>query len=470
MTLPAERRTNALYAELAVGEEARLVRRLSRPDLEAAALVSGEIDPVHLRTEGAPGAASGDAGVDAVAAQAIVCALLHRELPGPGSEVVSQSLAYSGRLRVGDEIEASVRVAEKLGDGELVAFDARVMRGADCVVQGRIVVRAPRGRVSVDAQAASGAPLQHADLCARWLERCAALPPVRCAVVHPCDRESLLGAIEAARRGLIDPVLVGPEPKIRAAAAAAGVDLAPYAIVGVEHSHAAAASAVALARAGQVGALMKGSLHPDELMQAVVPADAGLRTGRRISHAFVLDVPASPRPLIVTDAAINVEPDVLEKADIVRNAIDLAHVLGVAQPRVAILAAVETVNPQMRSTVDAAMLCKMADRGQITGALVDGPLAFDNAVSEQAARMKRIDSAVAGRADILLMPDLEAGNMVAKQLQYLAGAESAGIVLGARVPIVLTSRADSVRARLASAAVMKLVAHAARGAAGGGAA
>ncbi|MFN7309596.1 MAG: bifunctional enoyl-CoA hydratase/phosphate acetyltransferase, partial [bacterium] len=237
------------------------------------------------------------------------------------------------------------------------------------------------------------------------------------------------------------------------------------ALVDVEPSHAAAMRAVAMARAGEVEALMKGSLHTDELMSAVVARETGLRTARRVSHVFIMDVPSYPRLLLVTDAAINIAPDARTKADIAQIAIDLALVLGIEQPKIAVLAAVETVNPDMQATVDAAMLCKMADRGQIVGGLIDGPLAFDNAVSEHAARTKKIVSPVAGRADILLVPDLEAGNMVAKQLQYLAGADSAGIVLGARVPIVLTSRADSVRTRLASTAVLKLVAAARRGAA-----
>jgi phosphotransacetylase len=252
---------------------------------------------------------------------------------------------------------------------------------------------------------------------------------------------------------------VGPRAKIEAVAKAGAWDISAYRLVDTEHSHAAAEKAVAMARAGEVQALMKGSLHTDELMGAVVPSATGLRTNRRISHVFVMDVPSYPRMLLVTDAAVNVAPTIADKVDIVQNAIDLAHVLGVPEPRVAILAAVETVNPDMPATIDAAMLCKMADRGQITGGLVDGPLAFDNAVSVEAARTKHINSPVAGLADILVVPNIEAGNMVAKQLQYLAGADSAGIVLGTRVPIVLTSRADSVRTRLASTAVLKLLAH-----------
>jgi phosphate acetyltransferase/phosphate butyryltransferase len=276
--------------------------------------------------------------------------------------------------------------------------------------------------------------------------------------VHPVDTVSLLSAAEAAAEQLIIPVLVGPEVKIRAAAEQAQLDLAPYELVPTEHSHAAAAQAVAMARAGKVEALMKGSLHTDELMGAVVDGDHGLRTGRRISHVFAIDVPRYPRPLFITDAAINIYPTIEDKRDIVQNAIDLAHALGIATPRVAILSAVETVSPNIKSTVEAAALCKMADRGQISGGILDGPLAFDNAVSEEAAKTKGILSPVAGRADIFVVPDLEAGNMLAKQLEYLAEAQIAGIVLGARVPIVLTSRADKTLARLGSCAIALLLA------------
>ena len=292
---------------------------------------------------------------------------------------------------------------------------------------------------------------------ARLIARNEKLPPLPTAVVHPCDPESLRGAFMAWRRKLIRPVLVGPEAKIRRAAAEARVNLGGLPIVSTEHSHAAADAAVALAREGRVECLMKGSLHTDELMAAVVDSNGGLRTARRVSHVFVLNVPTYPRPLLITDAAININPDLEMKRDIVQNAIDLAHALGIARPRVAILSAVETVTPKIPSTIDAAALCKMADRGQITGAILDGPLAFDNAISEAARRAKHIESAVAGRPDILVVPDLEAGNMLVKQLQYLSRAQSAGVVLGARVPIVLTSRADPVRARLASCAIAALL-------------
>jgi phosphate acetyltransferase/phosphate butyryltransferase len=284
------------------------------------------------------------------------------------------------------------------------------------------------------------------------------LDPIRTAVVHPVDTVSLLGAVEAARSKLIVPVLVGPENKIRAAAAQAQFALSAYEIVSTERSDAAAEKAVAMARSGEVEALMKGALHTEELMRAVVDHEKGLRTARRISHVFAIDAPGYPRPLFVTDAAINIYPTLADKHDIVQNAIDLAHALGIAQPCVAILSAVETVTESIRSTLDAAALCKMADRGQITGGILDGPLAFDNAVSEEAAKTKGIVSPVAGRADIFVVPDLEAGNMLSKQLEYLAEAEVAGIVLGARVPIILTSRADKSLARLGSCAIALLLA------------
>jgi phosphotransacetylase len=284
--------------------------------------------------------------------------------------------------------------------------------------------------------------------------------PVPVAVAYPCDALSLSAVVEVADLGLVVPILVGPAAIIRAAAVEANVDIGPLCLIDEPDAEAAALGAVALVRAGEAALLMKGSLHTDVLMHAVVAAATGLRTERRLSHVFLMDVPSYPRPLLITDAAINIAPTLEEKRDIVQNAIDLAHVMGIATPHVAILAAVETVNPAMRSTLDAAALCKMADRGQITGGLVDGPLAFDNAVSADAAREKGISSLVAGYADILVVPDLEAGNMLAKQLSFLAGADAAGVVVGARVPIILTSRADSARTRIASCAVAVLMARA----------
>ncbi|MGV7208900.1 phosphate acetyltransferase [Oxalobacteraceae bacterium A2-2] len=302
----------------------------------------------------------------------------------------------------------------------------------------------------------SAVPHPHYD---RLIAAARARPATRVAVAHPCDRYALEAALDAAGMGLMAPLLVGPEARIRQAADEARLDISGLPLVDTEHSHASAERAVALVREGQAAALMKGSLHTDELMGAVVRSDTGLRTARRLSHCFVMDVPGYPDPLIVTDAAVNIVPTLADKVDIVQNAIDLAQVLGFEQVRVAILAAVETVNPKMPSTIEAAALCKMADRGQITGAVLDGPLAMDNAVNPQAAAVKHLVSPVAGRANVLLAPDLEAGNMLAKSLTFMAGAAAAGIVLGARVPIILTSRADSVAARLASCAVASLIAH-----------
>jgi phosphate acetyltransferase len=292
----------------------------------------------------------------------------------------------------------------------------------------------------------------------RLLALAAEREPVRTAVVHPCDAASLGGAMEAFRSKLIIPVLIGPPARIAAAAAEAGEDLSGIPIVEVEHSHAGADAACRMARAGDVDAIMKGSLHTDELLAAAFDRETGLRTDRRMSHVFILDVPTYPRPLFVSDAAINIAPDLATKKDIVQNAIDCAHALGVPEPRVAILAAVETVHPGMIATTDAASLAKMADRGQIVGGLIDGPLAFDNAISREAADAKHIASAVAGVADVLIVPNIEAGNMLAKQLAYLANAQSAGIVMGARVPIILTSRADGRLSRLASCAAAVLLA------------
>src|SRR5215510_4162776 len=294
------------------------------------------------------------------------------------------------------------------------------------------------------------------------LVRCKSLTPIPTAVAHPCEASALAGAIDAAKLGLIIPILIGPKSKIESTAKTAGIDFSKFQVVDAPHSQAAAVKAVELLREGQAELLMKGSLHTDELMGAVVSREGGLRTGRRISHVFVMDIPTYHKVLIITDGAINITPTLEDKADICQNAIDLAVALGLKEPKVAILAAVETVNSKMPSTIDAAALCKMADRGQIAGAILDGPLAFDNAISAEAAKIKGIKSEVAGDPDILLVPDLEAGNMLAKQLSFLANADSAGLVLGARVPIILTSRADSVRSRIASCAVATLAAHARR--------
>ena len=450
--------TNRTFNEIEIGARDAVTRTLTATEVEALSLVAGDVETFHLDLS--DGAVAEVASAPGAAAIALIAGILNRRLPGPGSAIVGTRFTYGGRLRTGDTVTAVVTARAKHVDGHLIEFDCTAVNGdGDVLVEGVATVSAPPGHVAYNDIATPEVVLRRNDGIARLLKHCEPLSPVSCAVVHPCDRDSLLGALEAARRGLIVPILVGPEAKIRATAADAGADLSGYRIVSTPHSHAAAEVAVAMARAGEVEGLMKGSLHTDELMEAVLPAATGLRTERRISHVFVMDVPAYPRMLMITDAAINIAPDLDCKADICRNAIELAHVMGIVQPKVAILSAVETVNPKIESTLHAAALCKMADRGQIEGGILDGPLAFDNAISPEAAKTKHIVSLVAGYADILLVPDLESGNMIAKQLTYLAGADSAGIVLGARVPIVLTSRADNVRTRLASAAVMKLVAH-----------
>jgi phosphate acetyltransferase len=367
-------------------------------------------------------------------------------------------------LSQGDTITVTVIITAKEAEQQRVLFDCQCTnQHGEVVISGSTEVIAPAEKVKRPrAIPPEGHLHEHGAWYQHLLDLTSELAPIHTAVVHPVDSNALLGAIEAAQANLIVPILVGPADKIQAVALAHAVDLSSYTLVPTEHSHAAAEQAVALARAGEVEAVMKGSLHTDELMHAVLAPGMGLATARRMSHVFMLDVPTYPRPLFITDAALNIYPDLEAKRDIVQNAIDLAHVLGLESPRVAILSAVETVNPQIHSTLEAAALCKMADRGQITGGIVDGPLAFDNAVSPEAARTKGIVSPVAGQADILVVPDLEAGNMLAKQLEYLADAEAAGIVLGARVPIILTSRADSPLAHKASCALALLRAHSKR--------
>ncbi len=447
--------SNLTYDQIKVGASVEVAHSVTRDDVALLALVSG--DASVLAADGQP-AGQREPVCEGVSAEALIHGVLKRRLPGPGTTIVAHHLEYAGHVSMGDQLLAKVTVVDKQAPDRLV-MDCVVTRGETLLLSGSVTVAAPSHNQTVDQRDPPAVILRRNDVFGKLFSACEDTPPVPCAVVHPCDADSLAGALEAARHGLIEPVLVGPRAKIQAVAKAGGWDISSCRLEDTEHSHAAAERAVALARSGEVQALMKGSLHTDELMAAVVPSATGLRTGRRISHVFVMDVPTYPRMLLVTDAAVNISPSIEDKVDIVQNAIDLAHVLGVPEPRVAILAAVETVNPEMQATIDAAMLCKMADRGQITGGIVDGPLAFDNAVSVEAARTKHIQSAVAGLADILVVPNIEAGNMVAKQLQYLAGADSAGIVLGTRVPIVLTSRADSVRTRLASTAVLKLLAH-----------
>src|SRR5215510_6071042 len=425
------------FADIRVGDSVTFTRELTRKDLPLVAALFGDVDPAHVETWGA----------------ALISTLLTTKLPGPGSVSLSQSLRFRAPIALGEVLTVSATVTAKDAGTHRVSLDCRCVNLAgEIVVEGSAEMLVPSVKTDPGAAALAAGPERREMRHHALLALTRGLEPLRTAVVHPVERNSLLGAIEAARAGLIVPVLVGPETRIRGVAAAEAVDLDPYRLVPTRHSNEAAERAVSMARSGEVEALMKGSLHTDELMHEVVAKDTGLRTARRITHVFVMDVPTCPRRLFITDAAVNIEPDLLAKRDIVQNAIDLAHVLGIALPKVAI-SAVETPTPEIRSTIDAAALCKMAERGQITGGIPDGPLAFDNAISEEAAKVKGIESAVAGRADILAVPDLESGNLLAKQLEYLAEARAAGIVLGARVPIVLTSRADSPSTRIASCAV-----------------
>jgi phosphate butyryltransferase len=382
-------------------------------------------------------------------------------LPGPGTIYLSQSLRFLKPVVLGDRITATVAVTAKHEERHVIELDCQCTnQHGDTVITGTAEVMAPTEKVRRKRVDLPEIRIPDHDVYNALVEKTRGGEPVPTAVVHPCSAVALHAAIEAADAGLIAPILVGPPARIEALAQEEGLDLSGVRVVPVPHSHAAAAAGTELVRRGEAQLLMKGSLHTDELMEAVLHRDTGLRTERRLSHVYLMDVPGHELPLMITDAAINIAPGIEEKADIIRNAIDLAHVLGTEQPRVAILSAVETVNPALPSTLDAAALCKMADRGQITGGVLDGPLALDNAVSEEAAREKGIVSPVAGKADILVVPNLEAGNMLAKELTFLSGADAAGIVLGARVPIILTSRADSERTRLASCAVGVLLARA----------
>ena len=454
------RTENFTFDEIVIGDTANLVRTLTTDDIALFAVVSGDFNPTHIDPDNALSNVFHRVVAHGMWGGGLISAVLGTRLPGPGTVYLSQDLQFVAPVEVGDTVTSTVTVLEKLAQGRVVFKCLCTNEAGQALITGTAVVRAPTEKIWHAAVERPDVRLafhqRHRDLLAK-----AAGTALPVAVAHPCDEASLRAAVEGAAAGLIEPILVGPSVKIRAAAAIAGLDISAFRLVDEPHSQAAAIRAVALVRLGEAVLLMKGSLHTDELIRAVIARETGLRTARRLSHVYVMDVPSYPRALLLTDAAVNVTPTLEEKRDIVQNAIDLAHVMGIAQPRVAILAAVETVNPAMPSTLDAAALCKMADRGQITGGLLDGPLAFDNAVSLEAARQKGIVSEVAGRADILVVPDLEAGNMLAKQLSFLAGADAAGVVVGARVPIILTSRADSARTRLASCAVAVLMARAA---------
>lgn len=453
---------NRIFDEIELGQTAELQRTLTRDDIALFSRVSGDLNPTHVDEEYAR--ARGAKGVvgHSLWATGLISSLFANVLPGPGTVYRSQDAVFHRQVELGDTLTGRVKVAEKQPEN-LVVLDCEVVnQRQELVMTGRAVVIAPSERLRIEVPDLAEISVRHHDSFGALLEQVTQLEPVPTAVVHPVDQVSLEGAMEAAESGFIVPILVGPEGRIRSVAEEHGIALGGTRIIDVEHSHAAAARAVALIREGAAEILMKGSLHTDEVLSAVLDKTAGIRTERRISHIFMMDVPTYPKLLLISDAAVNIAPDLDAKADICRNAIDLARTVGVDPPKVAILSAVETVRPKIQSTLDAAALCKMADRGQIQGGILDGPLAMDNAINLEAARIKKIESPVAGVADVLIAPDLEAGNILAKQLIFLANAEAAGIVLGARVPIVLTSRADSVRTRRASAATAVLHAHAVR--------
>ncbi|MBZ8139924.1 enoyl-CoA hydratase [Rubrivivax gelatinosus] len=455
--------SNVPFDEIQIGLTASVTHRVTMDDIELFAAVSHNRNPLMLD------AAFADAGpyrrviAHGMWSGSLLSGVLGSQLPGYGTVYRGQNLQFQHHVGLGDTITASVTVVEKNADtGSVVLRCLCENQDGVAIVRGTAEVLAPRRKTTLPVAGLPQVQLVHHHQHDALLRRCQGLEPVVTAVVYPCSEPALRGAVEGAQAGLITPVLVGPAALMRELAAGCGLSIEPFRIVDVLRPAEAAEAAARLARDGEVGALMKGSLHTDELMSAVVRRDSGLRTAARISHVFAMNVPTYERLLLITDAAVNISPSLEEKIHIVQNAIDLARLLGVARPKVAILSAVETINPRIASTLEAAVLCKMADRGQISGAVLDGPLAFDIAISAEAARTKGVTSPVAGAADILLVPDLVAGNTLAKQLAFLANADAAGIVLGAKVPVILTSRADSLRSRLASCAIASLMAAAQR--------
>jgi phosphotransacetylase/acyl dehydratase len=452
------RLSNTPYDALRVGMEARYERICIVDDLYVFANASGNLNPLHLPKEDGDGDGTPEALAPSLWLGALISAVLGNRLPGPGTLYQSQTLKFLGRAYTGDKVVAKVRVLEKL-PGSVVRFKTWVERADGMLlVEGEAEVIAPQKQQSFEAADVPGLTVRDHEHFDRLLELARPLPPIPTSIVAPETAVALAGAILAAEQTLIVPILIGCQAKIEAAAAQINADLSGYEIINVPDHDAAAARAVALVHEGRARAVMKGDLHTDQLLRAILKREGGLRTSRRLSHVFVMDVPGLEHLLLVTDAAINIAPDLQTKVDIVQNAIYLALALGITEPKVGVLSAVETVTPSIPSTLDAAILSKMAERGQIKGGLVDGPLAMDNAVDLNAARTKGLTSLVAGRANILLAPNLEAGNMIAKELTFLAHAQAGGLVMGAQVPVILTSRADDDKSRLASCAVAALYA------------
>lgn len=448
------------WDELRIGDEASIHRIATVEDFYIFANASGNMNPMHLPKFDGDGDGTDEAVAPAMWIGGLISSVLGNLLPGPGTIYLGQQLHFHAPVQAGDELCISVKVVEKREGGEVLLETCATLTGGVAVASGIAEVRAPARKLVFEDVQAPGLLLDRHRHFDALLERAAPMDPLSVAVVAPEKSDALSGPMEAMRHGLIRPIMIGDPDLIQAAAKAADEDLSAIEIIAAPHHEAAAARAVALVHEGRAKAVMKGDLHTDVLLREVLRKDGGLRMGRRLSHVFVMDVPGRDRLLFVTDAAINIAPDLMTKRDIVQNAIDLALALGVVEPKVGILSAIETVSPQIPSTLDAAILSKMADRGQIKGGLVDGPLAMDNAVDLGAARTKGIVSTVAGRADILVAPNMEAGNMVAKELTFLARAEAGGIVVGALAPVILTSRADDEKARLVSCAIAVMMANA----------
>jgi phosphotransacetylase/acyl dehydratase len=447
---------NRTYEDLAVGDSAELRRLITQDDLYVFAASSGNLNPMHLPDGDVDGDGVPEQIVPAMFVASMVSAVLGTYLPGPGTLFRRLQADFGIRARAGDELLCRVEVREKMADGG-VRIHADVSRDSDGarILVGEVEVQAPTHRFERAGIEVPGLLVQRHRHFETLLARARPLPPIMTAVVFPTEPLSLEGAMLAAREGIIAPILIGPAIRIRATAAERGIDLGQTEIVDIAHDRAAAALACQLVHQGRAAAVMKGHLHTDDLLQPILDRDGGLRIGRRLTHVFVMDVPGQPEPLLLTDAAINIAPDLATKVDMCQNAIDLALSLGI-EPRVGVLSAVETVTPAIQSSIDAALLSKMAERGQIRGGAVDGPLAMDNAVDIGAARTKGLGGKVAGRANILVLPGIDAANMLVKLLAFVSHAEGAGLVLGARVPVILNSRSDSAMSRLASCAVAAL--------------
>lgn len=448
---------NKTYDELQPGDTAELRRLITPDDLYVFAAASGNYNPMHLPNMDGNGDGKPDGVAPGMMVASLISAVLGTLLPGPGTLYRSQSLRFLDRAHAGDELLSRVKVTAKNGAGE-VMLETEVSRPSDgkVMLQGEAVVVAPQNKFRVNDLEVPGLLVQRHRHFEALLEKAKPLPPLLTAVVCPEEDASLEGALLSAKESIITPILIGSTAKIRAAADRIGHSLDGVEIIDVDTPMAAAAVACTLVNQGRAAAVMKGHLHTDELLHPMLDKANGLRVGRRFTHIFVMDVPGMPYPLLVTDAAINIAPDLTTKVDIVQNAIDLACSIGIETPRVGVLSAVETINPAIQSSIDAALLSKMADRGQIKGGIVDGPLAMDNAVSMAAARTKGIHGDVAGQANVLVVPGIDAGNMLAKQLAFISHAEGAGLVMGAKVPVILNSRSDSAMSRLASCAVAAL--------------